>query len=81
MSNESEVMKALKALEERKYKTGAKVRFQDVDYNVLTFKEQIEIDLGEFHRASYLSFASHYNLNFFIYFYFYFSICLYFYVR
>lgn len=40
-------MQALKALESREYESGATVRFQDVDYNVLTFKEQIKIDLGE----------------------------------
>lgn len=40
-------MDALKALETRTYDSGATVRFQDVDYNVLTFKQQIKIDLGE----------------------------------
>ena len=47
VSNEIEVMHALKALETRAYDSGATVRFQDVDYNVLTFKQQIKIDLGE----------------------------------
>lgn len=39
-------MSALKALEAAKYANGASVVFRDVDYNILTFKEQITIDLG-----------------------------------
>jgi hypothetical protein len=46
VSNEEEVMSALKALEAREYRHGGTVIFRDVDYNVLTFKEQITIDLG-----------------------------------
>jgi hypothetical protein len=46
VSNEEEVMSALKALEDREYRHGGTVIFRDVDYNVLTFKEQITIDLG-----------------------------------
>lgn len=46
MSNEEEVVKSLKGLESRTFPNGAVVRFQDVDYNVLSFREQIKIDLG-----------------------------------
>ena len=48
-------MDALKALESRSYDSGATVRFRDVDYNVLTFREQIKIDLGERLQPLFLS--------------------------
>jgi hypothetical protein len=44
--NDAEVSAALKSLEQMDWSEfKLKVRFQDVDYNVLTFQEQIEIDL------------------------------------
>ena len=46
VSNEGEVVAALRSLEGQTFPNGAAVRFQDVDYNVLSFKEQIKIDLG-----------------------------------
>ena len=39
-------MTALKDLEKRTYRNGALIKFQDVDYNILTFKEQMMTDLG-----------------------------------
>lgn len=36
---------ALKRLESRTFRNGAKVRFQDKDYNLLSFEEQIKVDL------------------------------------
>jgi hypothetical protein len=48
VSNEAEVVAALRSLEGQTFPNGAAVRFQDVDYNVLSFKEQIKIDLGTF---------------------------------
>ena len=55
MSNEAQVIQALKALEERQYGNGAKVLFRDVDYNVLSFVEQIKMDLGKDPTAHYPS--------------------------
>lgn len=44
--NDQEVSAMLKSLEGRDWgKDGRRVVFQDVDYNVLTFQQQIEIDL------------------------------------
>jgi capsular polysaccharide biosynthesis protein len=45
IKNDKEVSAALKALETTTGKGGKKVVFQDVDYNVLSFEEQIQIDL------------------------------------
>jgi hypothetical protein len=39
------VVAALKSLESRTFRNGAKVRFQDKDYNLLSFEEQIKVDL------------------------------------
>ena len=43
--NDAEVVSALKALEQRKFANGAEVHFRDVDFNVLSFEEQIEVDI------------------------------------
>jgi hypothetical protein len=43
--NDAEVVAALKSLEQQTFPNGAQVRFQDVDYNLLGFKEQIAKDL------------------------------------
>ncbi len=43
--NDAEVVKALKGLENEGFGNGVIVKVQDVDYNVLTFEEQIKIDL------------------------------------
>lgn len=48
-------MAALKALEKRTYRNGALVEFRDVDYNILTFKEQIMADLGAYVVAQIVS--------------------------
>ena len=55
-------MDALKALETRTYDSGATVRFQDVDYNVLTFKQQIKIDLGERLQQFHIIFGKYFVL-------------------
>jgi len=39
------VVKKLKALEIREYSNGAQVVFQDKDYNLLSFEEQIKVDV------------------------------------
>ena len=36
---------ALKGLENQPFANGAQVKFQDVDFNLLSFKQQIEVDL------------------------------------
>ena len=36
---------ALKGLEKQQFGNGAQVKFQDVDFNLLSFKQQIEVDL------------------------------------
>ena len=43
--NDAAVVSALKALEQRKFANGAEVHFRDVDFNVLSFEEQIEVDI------------------------------------
>lgn len=43
--NDAEVVKALKGLENEDF-GDKKVKFQDVDYNILNFEEQITIDIG-----------------------------------
>jgi hypothetical protein len=58
VSNEAEVVAALRTLEGQTFPNGAAVRFQDVDYNVLSFKEQIKIDLGTFILFPSLFFSS-----------------------
>ena len=46
VSNDKEVVNTLKTLESMTFGNGAKVVFQDVDYNLLTFEEQIKTDLA-----------------------------------
>ena len=55
-------MAALKALEKRTYRNGALVEFRDVDYNILTFKEQIMVDLGMYVLAQIVSTENDYSL-------------------
>lgn len=43
--NDDEVSRALKTLESESFPNGARVRIQTVDFNILTFKEQITVDL------------------------------------
>ena len=43
--NDNEVVSALKELENESYNNGAKVKFQDVDFNLLSFEDQIKVDL------------------------------------
>eukprot|EP01041_Mallomonas_annulata_P009040 gene9040-18722_t len=43
--NEAQLVQGLKGLETKVFANGALVKVQDVDYNVLTIDEQIEIDL------------------------------------
>lgn len=43
--NDAEVVSTLKELETTTFKSGAKVKFQDVDFNLLSFEEQIKVDL------------------------------------
>lgn len=45
LENDKEVVDTLKTLETAIYKNGAKVIFQDVDYNLLSFEDQIKVDL------------------------------------
>ena len=44
ISNDADVVKMIKGLENVKFSNGAKVRARDVDFNVLSFEEQIEVD-------------------------------------
>ena len=44
--NDAEVVQALKSLEKESFNGGKIVKVQDVDYNILSFEEQIAIDLG-----------------------------------
>ena len=46
VSNDREVVNTLKTLETMTFANGANVLFQDVDYNLLTFEEQIKTDLA-----------------------------------
>lgn len=43
--NDQEVVKALRTLEDVEWPNGVKVVFRDVDFNVLSFEEQIQIDV------------------------------------
>ena len=43
--NDAEVVRALKGLEDRKFPNADRIIVNDVDYNVLTFEEQIRTDL------------------------------------
>ena len=45
VQNDHELVTALKGLEKETYVNGAQVVFQDVDYNLLSFEEQIKVDL------------------------------------
>lgn len=45
MKNEDKLLETLKELENHTFKNGAKVIVRDVDYNLLTFEDQIKIDL------------------------------------
>ncbi|KAH8065127.1 hypothetical protein JL722_2033 [Aureococcus anophagefferens] len=45
IKNDAEVVRALKSLETRSFANGARVRFRDVDYNLLSFEDQIKVDL------------------------------------
>ncbi|KAK7241523.1 EGF domain-specific O-GlcNAc transferase [Aureococcus anophagefferens] len=45
IENDGEVVRALKSLETRSFANGARVRFRDVDYNLLSFEDQIKVDL------------------------------------
>ena len=40
-----QVVNALKALEKEAFENGAVVKVQDMDYNLLSFEEQIKVDL------------------------------------
>ena len=40
-----QVVSTLKQLETRTFGNGAKVQFRDVDFNLLTFEEQIHVDV------------------------------------
>jgi EGF domain-specific O-GlcNAc transferase len=44
--NDAEVISALKGLESESFPNGVTVKVQAVDYNVLTFEEQIKTDIG-----------------------------------
>lgn len=43
--NDAEVVRALRSLEQVEWPNGVKVAFRDVDFNLLTFEEQIQIDV------------------------------------
>ena len=43
--NEAAVISSLKALEDMSFANGAHVKFQDVDYNLLSLRDQIKVDL------------------------------------
>ena len=45
IKNDAEVVRALRSLETRSFANGARVRFRDVDYNLLSFEDQIKVDL------------------------------------
>lgn len=45
LRNEADVIAGLRALEKEAYSNGARVTVRDVDYNLLTFREQIETDV------------------------------------
>lgn len=45
VQNDKEIVAELKKLESNVYANGAQVVFQDVDYNLLSFEEQIKVDL------------------------------------
>ena len=55
-------MAALKALGKRTYRNGALVEFRDVDYNILTFKEQIMADLGMYVLVQIMSTGNDHSL-------------------
>ena len=44
--NDAEIVAAMKALEKRVFSNGAVVVFQDVDYNLMSFEDQIKADLA-----------------------------------
>ena len=45
IKNDNEVVQALKELESESFNNGATVKFQDVDFNLLSFEDQIKVDL------------------------------------
>ena len=45
LQNEAQVIQGLKSLESRSFGNGAVVEVRDVDYNVLSIEQQIEVDL------------------------------------
>lgn len=45
VGNDQELVSTLKSLESKTYKNNARVVFQDVDYNLLSFEDQIKMDL------------------------------------
>ena len=45
IKNDNEVVETLKELEKESFNNGAIIKFQDVDFNLLSFEEQIKIDL------------------------------------
>jgi len=45
VKNDQEIVSSLKELEGMKWRNGAIVKFRDVDFNLLTFEEQIKIDV------------------------------------
>jgi hypothetical protein len=46
VSNDQEVVAALRGLEQQTFANGGRVKFQDVDFNVLSFAEQVAMDLA-----------------------------------
>jgi len=45
IKNDKQVVGALRGLETREWPNGAQVEFRDVDFNLLTFEEQIMVDI------------------------------------
>lgn len=45
VKNDKQVVEALRGLESRNWPNGAQVEFRDVDFNLLTFAEQIMVDI------------------------------------
>lgn len=62
--NDAEVIAALRELEQATFANGAKVKVQDVDYNLLSFEEQIKVDLQTDIMVSSLYLASREYLAF-----------------
>ena len=45
VKNDDEVVAGLRSLESRSWASGATVRFRDVDFNLLSFEEQIDVSI------------------------------------